>query len=1048
MTYKAVDIPFFRGQDESFDRKVLPVGPLRRVENSYQERTGRMVERRGTSVRPGQDVEGTNLAAISYRSSLPRDRVIGHTGNEETRGLYYDKGVIREADGHAGGPWGFEDEWRAASKELGPNTFSPSVGFTTDSVIFVYISGVTPGQAPRPAIGGGQTSPSMANLVVYDRETMRIVRQESWRVGAGADNQPLEIKVAANEEQEAFAVGFRNRTDGLFLYSYAGRGAPRVEIDESPIEIFPLSTFDMVAAEGDAAWVLNYLIPSEGMNTTSRNFDSQLTIINEVENQVANPTADTVSFQGCAILNSGLFYGFSTADAGAGNQLRRQSFTGAGMFVESIPLVYAPIAAIIRRENGRVSVGINDEQRSYDPDMTQVGDTREVGRSSIVGIIPSPLSSLGGLNGKYVCREDRGLNELRGTICIIKESEPLVFDGITEPSGMVLPAGGSDSTRYRITTIEEAFEDLKWTPSHPVGWQADGVGYYYIPFEERVPLNPGQGELTDDPEDAVPVWQTVAGFVRIDHHQSLNNQFGVEWDDESVLISGLGMLAMNDSDLHFAGFTGVPGMSVGQTNVAADSALPPGDYDYIAVMEYTDASGRLWQSAPTDPVTQTAVGTLTPSFSVDACAGFPIGSRVVVYRTEVQPNSVFHRRYDFPAVTSVSAPIGLPDTLVDEELAKAAVLYTEGDVVDNDPPPKARFLLRAKDRFWAGRLGHQGRLQCSKFTRPTEGVHWSNQDSFFVDLPRPCTGLARMDDAVIAFADNAIYVIHGEGPNDQGIGAFPPIQTVPTDVGCIEAKSIVIAGSGVYFQSRRGIELFSRGYGEPAFIGDPVRDVVDQFPFCLGSVVLESDKQIRWLMSTRAGAPENDGTRVIVYDTRVQAWSVFVYAADWRGLGRLSVNDETVASLNTPRDAMTMYAPTLGGAEREALDKGEAEVEQVWETGEMRVAGLNAGAYGRRFHLLGTYKGECDVTVTMAHNDKPLFESKFSKTWNLRDTDYSADDAVRLELTLPVMKFSSIRFLVTAKKAADGGEGFQAHGITLFFDTEGEGPRVGARSKG
>ena len=107
------------------------------------------------------------------------------------------------------------------------------------------------------------------------------------------------------------------------------------------------------------------------------------------------------------------------------------------------------------------------------------------------------------------------------------------------------------------------------------------------------------------------------------------------------------------------------------------------------------------------------------------------------------------------------------------------------------------------------------------------------------------------------------------------------------------------------------------------------------------------------------------------------------------------------------------------------------------------------GAYGRRVNVLGTFQADCTITINMAFNDAPQFSVKWVKTWTLTTADYGVGGSVVLELTLPVQKFYAARFRITVTRTAqEGPEAFHAHGMTVFFDSEGEGPRVGSRSKG
>jgi hypothetical protein len=49
---------------------------------------------------------------------------------------------------------------------------------------------------------------------------------------------------------------------------------------------------------------------------------------------------------------------------------------------------------------------------------------------------------------------------------------------------------------------------------------------------------------------------------------------------------------------------------------------------------------------------------------------------------------------------------------------------------------------------------------------------------------------------------------------------------VAGDVGCIDARSVVVTAAGVHFQARAGLALLSRAL-EVSLLGDPVTDTID-----------------------------------------------------------------------------------------------------------------------------------------------------------------------------------------------------------------------------
>jgi hypothetical protein len=134
---------------------------------------------------------------------------------------------------------------------------------------------------------------------------------------------------------------------------------------------------------------------------------------------------------------------------------------------------------------------------------------------------------------------------------------------------------------------------------------------------------------------------------------------------------------------------------------------------------------------------------------------------------------------------------------------------------------------------------------------------------------------------------------------------------------------------------------------------------------------------------------------------------------------------------------------------REVFDKEDSEGACVIETGELRTAGLNGWNYGRRVNVLGEFFEDVDVTLEFAFNGK-LFNVKDRYTWQLRNSDFTAGEAVELEVTLPVQLYSTIRFRLswTPISASPFKYSFHANGLTVYFDAAQEGPRLPARVKG
>lgn len=250
-------------------------------------------------------------------------------------------------------------------------------------------------------------------------------------------------------------------------------------------------------------------------------------------------------------------------------------------------------------------------------------------------------------------------------------------------------------------------------------------------------------------------------------------------------------------------------------------------YGILFCLAYRDVRGVLHRSAPSDATFHTITGTtadtltlkntdrgILPSrlFSTYNGVGYSAYS-IEVYRTEAN-GATFYLERAFPLTAALSAGV-----LSDEDLRTQPVLYTTSAALEHACPPPARyavlamgrvFLLGTEDDFvWPSDVLFQG-----------EAPTWNAITSFPVPGLGAITGGAELDLALIVFRQNAIYAVTGDGPSSAGDGGFQ-IQPVATDIGCVDARSIVNVPDGVLFQSRDGIAILTRALSVER-VGKPV----------------------------------------------------------------------------------------------------------------------------------------------------------------------------------------------------------------------------------
>lgn len=369
-------------------------------------------------------------------------------------------------------------------------------------------------------------------------------------------------------------------------------------------------------------------------------------------------------------------------------------------------------------------------------------------------------------------------------------------------------------------------------------------------------------------------------------------------------------------------------------------------------------------------------------------------------------------------------------------------LYTEGGtVLGNNAPPSADFLCTALGRIWAGGLPDRSRIQASKILVPELGVEWSNFDSFFLTFPEEVVGLASVDETLMVFTTRGVYLASGGGPDNRGFGEFHSSQRLPGTCGCVNARSIVVSDLGVFYQTARGIELVGRGFSAATWIGQGVRDQVDRFPFCWGACALP-DGTVRFLMG---GGEETGASVLLVWDQRSMGWYVHTYAASEIQGGR--------AGLGETLGRMTLADWSTGQVRREGAGEFLSDEPAYIETGWLRPAGINSDHRGRRLCLLGQFlgpTGRVDLDIALAFDDLP-YNPRHVGSYVIEAGDglsqYLPGGPVELQLTLPVMHFSSVRAKVAWRPAAGAAESVALSGLTVFIEPNPEGQRVGRKSK-
>ena len=261
--------------------------------------------------------------------------------------------------------------------------------------------------------------------------------------------------------------------------------------------------------------------------------------------------------------------------------------------------------------------------------------------------------------------------------------------------------------------------------------------------------------------------------------------------------------------------------------------MAKGTYQYCFAYEWIDSAGQVYRSTPSLPVTvittgmaaTNSVGLQIPMLALTLKASRPgilptspdTLVQIIVYRTLVNGDgSLFYRQtpYAVPSTNfnnPAAAFASVTDTLADATIsasATATLLYTNGGTQPNECPSSLGCLIKHHRRL-AG-IGDDGRtVWFSSEYVDRESPNWG--DYLQQEFDSPLTAIASMDSYFIAFSQDEIWYMTGDGPNLLGQGSdWSSLTKIQTDTGCVDPRSILSTNDGILFRGRKGMYLLDR----------------------------------------------------------------------------------------------------------------------------------------------------------------------------------------------------------------------------------------------
>lgn len=481
---------------------------------------------------------------------------------------------------------------------------------------------------------------------------------------------------------------------------------------------------------------------------------------------------------------------------------------------------------------------------------------------------------------------------------------------------------------------------------------------------------------------------------------------------DSTFVPGASLAQYDGASYLEAGFAYAPEGSVSLVPSAGGGLTASSTYWYVFVFMYSDAQGRVWRSAPSVPVsgaTGVGDGTMTIAVQTLRISG-RAGSLVTIeaYRGAAGVETLLQKVGTVANSQSVDT-ISFVDTMSDATLASQEFLYSNGNVLENDAPPGFSSIAEAQNRTWGISTDDPQVLWPSKEHVNGVGLEWSEEIAFDVrDEHGPMRGLSVIDSRPIAFKDDAVYAVGGQGPDALGQGGSYAAQLICKGIGCNNPQTICETRDGVIFRStsqRAGFFLLDRGLSV-TYIGGPVQRYDGET--ITSAIFVSSLLQARFY--TVSG-------RTLVYDLVTGVWTTFTgqpcyTAVSWAG----------VATFVSSDSSRVLYEDLTGAT---LTDDGVATTMLIgWPW--LQVNGLRGYERFWRLQLVGEVSAAaCPITMYLYRNQETTPLATLRRTTPVgvidREIRYSTKlGALKAVITdsgssTSVLKVSGIAVEVTAK---------------------------------
>lgn len=483
----------------------------------------------------------------------------------------------------------------------------------------------------------------------------------------------------------------------------------------------------------------------------------------------------------------------------------------------------------------------------------------------------------------------------------------------------------------------------------------------------------------------------------------------------------------------------LPTTAVGATGAGALTLL--GTYQVCTVFEFVDAQGNRHQSAPSVPLSITLTGSQNQfTFKYFSPAlGLRNYINVIVYRTTANGTIFYRDSVGFGR--PISGRQGASCAISDATLSTQEILYTAGDVIENQCPTAAKGITIWKDRLWY--LTDDGIVFSKNIT---DGFVASFNPALNINSiankGRPAA-IAASRDKLFALYNDDIFYISGDGPSDSGNGAFTPLELVSSGVGCVSSAAAVEMQDLIMFQSRDGWRTLGSSL-VLEHVGSEMQNYITESSTVYSAMYFDTLHQVRI----------SDQYRTYVYDTFEKQWTIYKLWADLAGFLWTPTTSATRKYIRIRiLDGVVLY-------ENEASFQDESQnAVMLVRTGWITFDNIEGFQRVYEFLILGRYYSNNALTVKVFYNYMPIAAETFTFSpadiassayldSNVYDNDSYTDSTIPFQVRVqPAMqKCEAIRIEIADSYGSGTNQGFDLIGVNFVLGVKNVAAKMRANA--